>query len=312
LPSANLRLCCLALYLGAASRLFAQETPPAAGSAFNGFNAGVTIAGVHDAYVGWYNAVTPALSYSFSPRYSADVSMSIYPYRYAPDLAAATSTTDTPFIFAGGDLADMLIEVHATFEPGQFSNVVTASMALPTGDRNDGLGTGRVTFNLDNRIEHYVGRTGFLLDIGGGNSSAFANRLVTEDDAALGPLAQFQTGILTWLTRDISLQSIAYEQLPIGDQKTYRTVFTPRGPAVEVTGHKVTEDNGFTTSLFVPLNSHTTWTTSYNHSLRLRLNTVSFGFTFTWKSPSQQRGKSLIDRAIREAESTSPTTRQQH
>jgi len=321
LSAATLRPLCLALGLAASSRLPAQQAETGqAGQPISaadqaprvasvspvssGFNFGVSLFGVHDSYVGWYNVATPAASYSFSPRYSADVSMSIYPYRLAPNSAGT-------LLLAGGDLGDMLLEGHATFTPESLRDIATASMTLPTGNRTDGLGTGRVTFNFDNRLEYYparyAGRTGFLVDIGGGDSSALANRLVTEDDEALGPLAQFQAGIVTWLSRGISLQSVAYEQLPIGDQKTYATVGrAPLPPVIVVSGHKVNEDNGFTTSLYVPLNSHTTLTSSYNRSLRLHLDTVSVGFTFSWKSSAIRRSESLIDRAMREAETGTP------
>jgi hypothetical protein len=312
LSAAYLRHLCLAIALAASPRLPAQqpvavvdESPrvPSVSSVARGLNFGATFSGVHDSYVGWYNVVTPAASYAFSPRYSADISMSIYPYRLAPN-------SDDKLRFAGGDLGDMLVEGHATFTPESFRDIATASMTLPTGNRTDGLGTGRVTFNFDNRLERYVGRTGFLVDIGGGDSSALANRLVTEDDEALGPLAQFQTGIVTWLTSSISLQTVAYEQLPIGDQKTYATVGRPPLPPVTVvTGHRVNEDNGFTTSLYVPLNSRTTFTSSYNRSLRLHLDTVSVGVTFSWKSSPIRRDDSLIDRAMREAETGKPISK---
>jgi hypothetical protein len=312
LSAACLRHLCLALGLAASSRLLAQQAEqtvspadqsprvPTVTSDGRGFNFGVTLSGVHDSYVGWYNVVTPAASYAFSPHYSADVSMSIYPYRLAPN-------SDDKLRFAGGDLGDLLLEGHAIFTPHFFRDIATASMTLPTGNRADGLGTGRVTFNFDNRLERYVGHTGFLIDIGGGDSSALANRLVTEDDEALGPLAQFQSGIVTWLSSSISLQSVVYEQLPIGDQKTYATVGRPPFPLVTVvTGHRVNEDNGFTSSLYVPLSSRTTLTSSYNRSLRLHLDTVSVGLTFSWKSSPFRRDDSLIDRAIREAESGKP------
>jgi hypothetical protein len=298
---------CLALYLLASSRVYAQqtETRTPAAPALNGLNAAVTLAGAHDSYVGWYNVATPALSYAFSPRYSGDLSMSIYPYRLAP-------AGDGHLRFAGGDLGDMLLEAHATFAPGNYRDIATASITLPTGNRGDGLGTGRVTFDVDDRAEYsparWTGRTTFLVDIGGGDSSGLVNRLVTEDDASLGPLAQFQLGATTWLTDSIALQSIAYEQLPIGDQKTYTTVGAFGAPPRQiVTGRRVNEDNGFTTSLYIPLSAHTTLTSSYNRSLRLHLDTVSVGLTFSWKGTTR-RHDSLIDRAMREAESGAAIT----
>jgi hypothetical protein len=315
LSAPHLRHLCLALGLAASARLAAQQSQqpvtivdqaprtPGIDLATHGFNAVITLSGVHDSYLGWYNVVTPAASYSFSPRYTADVSMSIYPYRLAPN-------SDDKLLFAGGDLGDMLLEAHATFTPQSFRDMATVAMTLPTGNRKDGLGTGSVTFNFDNRLEYYparyFGRTALLVDIGAGDSSALANRLVTEDYSALGPLAQFQAGIVTWLST-ISMQAVAYEQLPIGDQKTYATFgHPPLPPITVVTGHRVNEDNGFTTSLYIPLNSHTILTTSYNRSLRLHLDTVSVGFTFSWKSSPFRRGESLIDRAIREAETGTP------
>ena len=133
-------------------------------------------------------------------------------------------------MFDGANVGDTLLETHAIFKPGKFRSVSTAVMTLPSGDRAAGLGTGRVTFNVDNRFERYFGQTGFIVDLGGGDSAGLTNRLVTEDDNAIGPLTQFQAGFVTWLPRSISFQSVAYEQLPIGDQKTYATITS--GPAL--------------------------------------------------------------------------------
>jgi hypothetical protein len=268
------------------------------------------MSGVHDSSIGWYNVVTPELSYTFSRRYSADASLSIYPYR----LTTAPPSAPPPpsrLVFDGGDIGDLLTEAHATFEPGKFRILSTAAMTIPTGNRLHGLGTGRVTFNSDNRFERYFGQTGVIVGLGGGDSSGLTNRLVTEDDNGLGPLAQFQAGFVFWLPNRISIQSLAYEQLPIGDQKTYSTLSVgpvrPGSPTVTVvTGRRVTEDNGFTTSLYVPLSSRVTLTSTYNRSLRLHLDTVSVGFSFAWKGTPVKRTPSLIDRAIYEAEFGQP------
>jgi hypothetical protein len=81
----------------------------------------------------------------------------------------------------------------------------------------------------------------------------------------------------------------------------------PGSPTVTVvTGRRVTEDNGFTTSLYVPLSSRVTLTSTYNRSLRLHLDTVSVGFSFAWKGTPVKRTPSLIDRAIYEAEFGQP------
>jgi hypothetical protein len=77
-----------------------------------------------------------------------------------------------------------------------------------------------------------------------------------------------------------SIQAGAYEALPIGDQKIYQSV-TRKGTTTRVvTGHNVTEDNGFTSSLDVPLNSHTTLSTYYSRSLRQHDDIVSISLTY--------------------------------
>jgi hypothetical protein len=272
-------------------------------SRLSGLNAGLSAAGVHDSSSGWYSILTPFVSYAFSPHYSSDVSMSLYPYRYIQAEGQGFSQS-TGLVFVGGDVGDVLAEAHALFDLKQYRSLSTASMTLPTGNRADGLGTGRVTFNLEERVERYFGRTGLVLGVGGGDSSGLQNRLVEQDDTALGPLAQFQTGIVTWLPKNVSLQSVVYEQLPIGDQKNYSILSRPGFPATTVvTGRRVNEDNGFTTTIYIPLTSHLMLTSSYNRSLRLHLDTASTGVTFVFKGLSIRRSESVIDRAMREAES---------
>ena len=130
---------------------------PAPPPLFDGFDAAVTVSGAHDSYLGWYNVVTPAISYTFSRRLSADLSMSIYPYRLAAS-PTASATAIRRLIPANGNVGDMLLELHGDFTPGHFRDVATASMTFPTGDRSLGLGTGQMTVNFDNRLERYVGK----------------------------------------------------------------------------------------------------------------------------------------------------------
>ena len=67
----------------------------------------------------------------------------------------------------------------------------------------------------------------------------------------------------------------------------------------------VSEDNGFTTFLGVPLNSYVYLSGYYNRSLRQRLDTVSFGVTYILRGTSRRK-LSMIDKALREAENASP------
>ena len=265
-----------------------------------GVNVGVTFTAVHDSEIGWYNLATPAVSYTFSPRYSADASMSVYPYR----LAENQTTTPGPhpaLVTTYGDLSDILLGFHATFNAHRTSDIINASMTIPTGDKTDGLSTGRVTFDASNHAERYFGRTGVILDIGFGDSSGLFNRLVNDEYSSLGPIAHFQTGLVFWLKNRSYVQLVAYEQLPIGDQKVYTTLTRPGYPNMTVVaGRNVSEDNGFTTSVGLPLSSKVTLSGYYNRSLRLHLDTTGMSITYVLRGTPRKRKLSLIDRALQE------------
>ena len=283
----------------------------------DGFNAGVTYSGVHSSSVGWYSVVTPAISYTFSERFSADASTSIYINRLIANTDPATEATQ-PLVTDGADPGDTLIGFHATFYPGSLTDIITASLTAPTGNRSEGLGAGQVTYDFDNHTEKYYNKLGFLVDFGIGNSSGLFNDLVVKDYTSVGTLAHFQAGAVLWLPRRTYIEAVAYEQLPLGSQTVYRAV--ERGddvranddggggtnpnppPPVAVTVSTASEDNGFTTFVGIPLADHITLSGYYNRSLRQRLDTVSVGVTFVLRSKPSKRSLSMIDRALREAE----------
>jgi hypothetical protein len=285
-----------------------EEVPrvPGVRTLLRGLNAGFTVSGVHDSSIGWYNVATSAVSYTFSPHYSADASVSIYPYRLV-DAQVATPQSSAGLTPHLGDVGDTFIGLHASFNPGIFWNTTTASFTVPTGDRSDGLGTGRVTFDFSDHLERSFRQTSFLLDLGAGDSSGLFNRMVTSDYSSLGALAHFQTGMSFWLPGHNYLQSVAYEQLPMGKQTVYTIAGSPNDPTrTVVSGSNVSEDNGITTSLGIPLTDHITWSGYYNRSFRQHLDTVSTGFTFVLRGTPRNKRMSLIDRALREAERVDP------
>jgi hypothetical protein len=291
---------------------------PGVSTVLDGFNAGVTYSGVHSSSVGWYSAVTPAISYTFSERFSADASTSIYINRLIANTDPATKATQ-PLVTDGVDPGDTLIDFHASFYPGSLTDIITASMTAPTGDRAKGLGAGQVTYDFNNHTERYYNKLGFLVDLGIGNSSGLFNDLVEKDYTSVGTLAHFQAGAVVWLPRRTYIEAVAYEQLPLGSQTVYRAVERDENvranadgggtnpnppPPVAVTVSTASEDNGFTAFAGVPLTDHITLSGYYNRSLRQRLDTVSAGVTFVLRSKPSKRSLSMIDRALREAEAS--------
>jgi hypothetical protein len=256
----------------------AQDVPevPGISTTLHGWNAGLTISGVHDSVTGWATLATPAIGYSFNDTFSIDATIPIYFYR----LAESRSTHPKPnaqLVNQRGEPGDIVLGFHAQFIPHSYQYQLTGLVTAPTGDEAYGLTTGRVTFDVSNLFQRTYGRFTPDLEIGAGDSTTLVNRTVTKSYTSLGPLAHFQVGLGIEFFRGITFESDAYEQLPIGDQKIYGP--SRHGKATVVVGHAVTEDNGFINALDVPLDNHFTLSGYYSRSLRLHYDVVGIGIT---------------------------------
>ena len=186
---------------------------------------------------------------------------------------------------------------HAQFVPDLFLYQASFAVTAPTGDEAYGLTTGRCTFDLNNHFERTFGRLTPNLEVGVGDSSYLVNREVNKNYTSLGPISHFQIGIGVELLRGVSFESDAYENLPIGDQKIYGP--SRNGRATVVTGHNVTEDNGFTNSLEIPLDRHTSLSTYYSRSLRLHIDSVAFGISYVLRAPPAPVEQQSLDDLFR-------------
>jgi hypothetical protein len=262
-----------------------QEEPqvPGLSSSLHGWNAGVSLSGVHTSDTGWATLAIPALGYSFNDIFSVDATLPIYFFRLAESLSTHPQPNAT-LVPLHAELGDLVFGLHAQFIPSLFQYQLTGAFAVPTGDEVYGLTTGRVTFDINNHFERTFGRLTPNIEIGGGDSTTLVNRIVTKNYTSLGPLAHFQVGLGIDLPHDASFETDAYEQLPLGDQKIYGP--SRRGNATIVTGHNAIEDNGFITALDVPLNGHLTLSGYYSRSLRLRTDTAAIGITYVLRNSS--------------------------
>ena len=261
----------------------ARDVPdvPGISDSLHGWNAGATFSGVHDSVTGWATLFTPAIGYSFNDTFSIDATIPIYMYRLA-DSRSAHPKPNAQLVTQRAELSDVVLGLHAQFVPHQFQYQLTGLVTAPTGDEAYGLTTGRVTFDISNYFQRSFGRITPNLEIGAGDSSTLVNRIVTKNYTSLGPLAHFQLGLGFDLFRGMSFETEAYEQLPIGDQKIYGP--SRNGKATVVTGHNVTEDNGFTNSLDIPIDRNFSVSGYYSRSLRIHSDTVAFGVTYVLRT----------------------------
>ena len=265
---------------------------PSQSTTLHGWNAGLTVSGIHDSVTGWATLASPAVGYSFNDVFSIDATIPIYLYR----LAESRSTRPKPdarLVSQVIEPGDVVLGFHAQFIPRRFQYQLTGLVTAPSGDEAYGLTSGRVTFDINNHFERTFGRLTPNLEIGGGDSTTLVNRTVTKNYTSLGPLAHFQVGLGFDLFHGMSFESDAYEQLPIGDQKIYGP--SRHGNATVVTGHNVSEDNGFTNALDIPLNGHFTLSGYYSRSLRIHTDTAAIGITYVLRSIPATGDTSLDD-----------------
>ena len=267
------------------------EVPGRSGS-LRGWNAGATITAVHESTTGWATIFIPAIGYNFNDIFSIDATIPIYMYRLANSLSTHPKPNSL-LINQRGEPGDVVFGLHAQFIPRRFQYQLTGLVTAPTGDEAYGLTTGRVTFDLSNRFERSFGRIAPNLEIGAGDSTTLVNRILNKNYTSLGPLAHFQIGFGVELIRAISFEADAYEQLPIGDQKIYGP--TRKGKPTLVTGHNVTEDNGFINALDVPIDRHMTVSGYYSRSLRFRSDTAAIGVTYVLRSAPATEDSSMDD-----------------
>jgi len=260
-------------------------------STLHGVNAGITFSGFHDSITGWSTLATPALGYSFNDIFSVDATLPIYMYRLS-ESRSPHPRPNAQLVNQRGELGDLLLAFHAQFVPRDFLYQVTLGVTAPTGDRAYGLSTGRVTFDVNNRLERSYRRFTPNIEIGAGDSTALVNRQVNKIYTSLGPLAHFQLGLGIDLSHGIYFESDAYEELPIGDQKIYGL---SRNGSTVVTGFNVSEDNGFTNSLDIPIDAHTTFSGYYSRSLRRRTDTTGIGITWVIRPPQAEEETSADD-----------------
>jgi len=276
----------------------AQDVPevPGLSTSLHGWNAGATVTGVHESTTGWATIFIPAIGYSFNDIFSIDATVPIYMFRLAPSLATHPKP-NALLVNQRGEPGDIVFGLHAQFIPRLFQYQLTGLVTAPTGDEAYGLSTGRVTFDISNRFERTYRRITPNLEIGGGDSTYLVNRILNKNYTSLGPLAHFQIGLSAELIRGISFETDAYEQLPIGDQKIYGPSRKSKPPVV--TGHNVTEDNGFINALDIPLDRHITFSGYYSRSLRYRTDTAAIGVTYVLRATQPTEEDSSVNDLFR-------------
>jgi hypothetical protein len=247
-----------------------------------GYNLSLNTTSQHDSSNGWSSLMTPDFAYRFNKYFSADASIPIYIY-IVPYVQTGTAAKPV-YKYEEENHAPGDAEINFRFETHHdfLDYLFTATMGLPSGNRDYGLGAGQVTYALNDHFERSFGIFTPDIELGIGDSSSLVST-VAKPYVAVGTLANFQAGTGVELPFHASFDAEAYEELPLTKTIIYSTTGKGKKKVTTATNEGAAEDNGFTTELDIPLNRHTVISGFYNRSRRNKIDTAGFGFTFLLK-----------------------------
>ena len=250
-----------------------------------GLNGSLTTSSQHDSSNGWSSVLTPNVAFRLNRHFSADAGTPIYAYI---DVDANVGTKAKP-VFAyesrHGAFGDTSLSFHADESLRFVEYDGTVSVGFPTGNTKYGLGAGQTTFNINNHLEKSVWLITPDIELGYGDTSALVERRLKKSYVAVGPLAHFQAGASFDLPHRMEFESEAYEELPLASDTIYSTTGKGKKRVRTTTNRGPAEDNGFLTSLDIPLARHVTLSGFYDRSLRDRDDVAGFSFTFLLRPP---------------------------
>jgi hypothetical protein len=257
--------------------------------AAKGFNASMGTTSQHDSSSGWSSILTPNIAYRLNKYFSADVEVPWYMYINVDANVGTKAKPVYAYSTKKSVFGDTNLSFHADARAWKTDYNGTISMGLPSGNTDYGLGAGQVTFNINNHFERSFGIFTPDVELGYSDTSVLVNQRILKSYVAVGPLAHFQAGTAIELPRDISFEAEIYEELPLAKDLVYSTTGSGKKKVTTATNQDPAEDNGFYTSLDIPLTRHVTLSGFYYRSLIDHDDVGGFSFTFLLKAPPREK-----------------------
>jgi hypothetical protein len=228
---------------------------------------------------------TPDVAWRFNERFSVEASVPLYGYI---NVDANTGTKAKPVYqletkrFVPGDAE---VGGHYALHTELLDYVGSATMGLPSGNSKFGLGAGQVTYSVNNHFERGLGMFTPDVELGIGDSSSQFGARARKSYVAVGTLAYFQAGVDVDMPLKMNLDLEAYEELPLASTTIYSTTGKGKKKVTTATNAGAAEDNGFNTSLDIPVVKHVVLSGFYSRSLRNKIDTAGFSLTFLLRAP---------------------------
>ena len=244
------------------------------------FSTSLTTTSQHNSSSGWSSIFYHSLAWRPNQHVSVDVAVPAYVYMEIYDNVGTAAKPVYAFRpQRRAAWGDTVINMEGDLPLKSFNYSGIFSLGLPSGNISNGISAGQVTYSFNNWLEKSVGRFTPNLALGYGDTSSLINQGVLRNYVAVGPMAHFQAGTSMAVTRGISFSAAAYEELPLATDLIFSTTTKGKKKIIITTNEDPGEDNGFLTSLTVPLAPHLIMTGFYNRSLRDHTDIAGFSFT---------------------------------
>jgi hypothetical protein len=250
-----------------------------------GFNATLGTSSQHDSTNGWSSILNPNVAYRLNRHFSLDAGVPLYVYIKVYQNTGTAAKSVYAYVPRNGVFGDTALSFQGDASATWLDYTGTVTMGLPSGNSTYGLGAGQVTYSINNHFEKTLGLLTPDIELGFGDSSNLVDQRVRKSYVAIGPLAHFQAGMSVDLPFNASFEADAYEELPLAKDLVYSTTGKGKKKVTTATNEDPGEDNGFITSLDIPLSRHVTMSGFYSRSLRDHDDVAGFSFTIMAKSP---------------------------
>ena len=250
-----------------------------------GFNGSLTTSSQHDSSAGWSSVLTPTVSFVLNKHFDSSASIPDYNYINIYENVGTKAKPVYGYKNKSGVVGDTTLNFHGdtTTSTLEYSNTFT--LGLPTGNTAYGLGAGQVTYNINNHFEKDLDLFTPEIELGIGDASNLAHQTVRKSYIAVGTMAYFQAGASFDLPLNCSFNADAYESMPFSQDLIYSTTGKGKKKVTTSTNMGPGEDNGFDTSLDIPLERHVSLSGFYSRSLRNHDDVVGFSFNFLLIAP---------------------------
>jgi len=231
--------------------------------------------------------INTSTGYNFNRFFGVDVGVPVYLVRTSSTISKAN-----PSGVSGNGIGDVYMDGRLTFNNPLLNFGTTLSGTAPTGDTGKGHSTGHWTYDWTNHFDRDIGRLTPFADVGLGNSivdTKFFKRPYT----SYGNLAHFEAGTDFGLWRSLRFSASLYDVQAWGGQQVFSRVVRKRTttggstsrPQFEtqsfvVGGAELVRDNGYNLGVNFSPTRFMDLSVGFNHSVHLRLDTVSFGVGF--------------------------------